>query len=321
MPVTLCVLLWAVPGNENTLIEYEDLVLARLDAYGARVLRRVRNVQSSTSPFEVQLIELPTEDALAQFMEDPDRLALSDLRAQGVARTEVITVSNVAASGEPWGHVDQIPVLTGGRVTLRPGTAAEVAGLCAVLAEPSVARWWGDGEAPEEIAAKLRGESYAVLLVIQVDGELAGGIEYHEENEPGYRHAGIDIYVAHRWQGQGVGAEAIGLLARYLIDERGHHRLTIDPAVSNVAAIACYEKVGFRRVGVMREYERGADDTFHDGLLMDLVARDLAPAESWMRAGQSQPDVENGAAAPTPLGASSGDARHRPFGSSPDPGY
>ena len=50
----------------------------------------------------------------------------------------------------------------------------------------------------------------------------------------------------------------------------------IDPAADNAAAIRCYEKVGFRPVGIMRAYERGADGTLHDGLLMDLLADDIA---------------------------------------------
>lgn len=33
--------------------------------------------------------------------------------------------------------------------------------------------------------------------------------------------------------------------------------------------------VGFRPVGVMRRYERGADGDWHDGLLMDLLADEL----------------------------------------------
>jgi aminoglycoside 6'-N-acetyltransferase len=65
-------------------------------------------------------------------------------------------------------------------------------------------------------------------------------------------------------------------MARYLIEQRGHHRLTIDPAADNAAAIRCYEKVGFRPVGVMRRYEQGPDGTWHDGLLMELLAEDLA---------------------------------------------
>ena len=90
-----------------------------------------------------------------------------------------------------------------------------------------------------------------------------------------YRHAGIDIYLSHRGQGQGLGTEAVSLLARFLCEQRGHHRLTIDPAAANHRAIRCYEKVGFRRVGVLREYERGPDGRFHDGLLMDLLRPEL----------------------------------------------
>jgi aminoglycoside 6'-N-acetyltransferase len=64
-------------------------------------------------------------------------------------------------------------------------------------------------------------------------------------------------------------------MAAFLFDERGHHRITIDPAAANSRAIATYEKVGFRPVGVMRGYERGEDGTYHDGLLMDLLRDEL----------------------------------------------
>ena len=56
---------------------------------------------------------------------------------------------------------------------------------------------------------------------------------------------------------------------------RGHHRITIDPAAANSRAIRCYTGVGFRPVGVMRQYERGGDGRFHDGLLMDLLRGEL----------------------------------------------
>ena len=49
----------------------------------------------------------------------------------------------------------------------------------------------------------------------------------------------------------------------------------VDPAATNTQAIACYAAVGFRPVGVMRQYELGPDGTFHDGLLMDLLAAEL----------------------------------------------
>jgi aminoglycoside 6'-N-acetyltransferase len=64
-------------------------------------------------------------------------------------------------------------------------------------------------------------------------------------------------------------------MARYLVEERGHHRLTIDPAVDNEIAIACYRRVGFRPVGIMRRYERTPDGDWRDGLLMELLVEQL----------------------------------------------
>jgi aminoglycoside 6'-N-acetyltransferase len=96
-----------------------------------------------------------------------------------------------------------------------------------------------------------------------------------EEETPDYGHAGIDLFLDAAHQGRGRGPEAIRLVARYLFETRGHHRLTIDPAAANTRAIRAYERVGFRAVGVMRAYERGRDGTWHNGLLMDLLAAEL----------------------------------------------
>ncbi|HMH89982.1 MAG TPA: GNAT family protein [Streptosporangiaceae bacterium] len=168
-----------------------------------------------------------------------------------------------------------VPTLAGPRVTLRPGGSEDAVALHAILAEPSVARWWGDPDSVDAIAGELAGGDTSALLVIEIGGEVAGGIQYHEEDDPMYRHAGIDLYLSTRFQGQSVGPEAVTLLARYLFEMRGHHRLTIDPAAANSRAIRCYGKVGFRPVGLMRQYERGPDGRFHDGLLMDLLRSEL----------------------------------------------
>jgi aminoglycoside 6'-N-acetyltransferase len=167
------------------------------------------------------------------------------------------------------------PPLVGPRLTVRPGAAADVPALRTILSEPGVVRWWREPEPAEEIGAKLNGSSDSVLLVIEVGGEVAGGIEFHEELDPEYRHAGIDIFVGERWQGRGYGPEAIRLIARYLFEQRGHHRLTIDPAAENTRAISSYAKVGFRPVGIMRQYEKQADGRWHDGLLMDMLRDEL----------------------------------------------
>ncbi len=50
----------------------------------------------------------------------------------------------------------------------------------------------------------------------------------------------------------------------------------IDPALANERAIRAYAAVGFRRVGILRRYERGPDGVWEDGLLMDLLAEELS---------------------------------------------
>lgn len=167
------------------------------------------------------------------------------------------------------------PVLAGRRVRIRPGRPGDAGRLRAILAEPSVSQWWGEPDPLGVIEDELAGGDAGILLVMEIGGQVAGGIQYSEENEPMYKHAGIDIYLGTRFQGQGAGTEAVGLLARYLFSERGHHRITIDPAAHNDRAIRSYAKVGFRPVGVMRKYERGPDGRFHDGLLMDLLRDEL----------------------------------------------
>jgi aminoglycoside 6'-N-acetyltransferase len=165
--------------------------------------------------------------------------------------------------------------LHGELVTLRPATPADVAALAAIRSSPEVYRWWRGGEDLVATVAQELADEEEHTLVIEYEDQIVGAIQWSAEEEPDYRHASIDIYLDAAVHGRGLGTDAVRTLARHLITEHGHHRLTIDPAADNAAAIRCYAKVGFRPVGVMREYERGPDGTWHDGLLMDLLAGEL----------------------------------------------
>ena len=113
-------------------------------------------------------------------------------------------------------------------------------------------------------------------FTLLVDGEVAGLLQFWEEPDPKYRHASVDLFLDPAHHGRGLGTAALRRLVRHLVEERGHHRITIDPAADNAAAIRSYEKVGFRPVGVMRSYERDAGGAgWHDSLLMELLAEDL----------------------------------------------
>jgi aminoglycoside 6'-N-acetyltransferase len=164
--------------------------------------------------------------------------------------------------------IGDVPDLHGHRVALRPVTDVDAPALLAILAEPGVAAWWRRAEWDQVT------EEGAVVFAIAVDGEIVGCIQFNEETDPDYRHAAIDIFVADAWQDRGVGSDAMRTLIGYLTARRGHHRLTVDPAVANERAVHVYERLGFRRVGTMRAYERLADATWRDALLMELVVGD-----------------------------------------------
>ena len=157
---------------------------------------------------------------------------------------------------------------------LRPLVVEDRAEVGRILGDPSVARWWGPGNLEARVEETFADDG-TERFVILVDGRVVGTVQFHEEDDPDYRHAGLDIVLDAEHQGRGLGVDALRTLARFLIDVRGHHRLTIDPSAANERAIRAYRRVGFRPVGVVRRYERGPDGTFHDGLLMDLLADEL----------------------------------------------
>jgi aminoglycoside 6'-N-acetyltransferase len=158
--------------------------------------------------------------------------------------------------------------LRGNLVVLRSLEPADRAALREIRAAPEVARWWGpveddfpEGDYPD-----------GTRLVVLLDGEVIGMVQYEEEPDPDYRHADIDVFLDPGHHDRGLGTDAMRTIARHLLEERGHHRLTLTTAPDNARAIRSYEKVGFRPVGVTRSSQRDAQTgKWVDELLMELV--------------------------------------------------
>jgi aminoglycoside 6'-N-acetyltransferase len=151
---------------------------------------------------------------------------------------------------------------------LRPLVPADAPELLRIHRTPQVLRWW---DVPPEDFPWDDPES--TRLTIEVDGRVAGLIQFWEEQEPKYRHATIDVFLDPDLHGRGLGAQALTAVVRQLVEERLHHRITVDPARTNAVAIKAYETVGFSPVGVMHRYERDVGgEGWHDGLLMELLA-------------------------------------------------
>lgn len=169
------------------------------------------------------------------------------------------------------------PSLEGRRVRLRPLARGDVTEFESFLHEAEVAPWWPAPDSRAELVRDLLEDDEQVWLAVDDahDGRFVGVVGYVEVADPDYRSCAIDITLTSRVHGRGLGTDTLRTLARYLVGERGHHRLTIDPAADNARAIRAYKAVGFEPVGVMRSYERMPDGQWRDALLMDLLADEL----------------------------------------------
>lgn len=161
-----------------------------------------------------------------------------------------------------------MPDLQGERAVLRPLREEDTVRLREIRAEPEVRKWWGalEDEFP------MTDEPTAVRLTILRDGEIAGMVQYTEENEPDYRHAEIDLFIATEHHGSGLGTDAVRTTVRHLNEDHGHHRVIIGASVRNERAARSYEKAGFRLVGVT--HLSGKDlvsGEWEDELFMELV--------------------------------------------------
>jgi aminoglycoside 6'-N-acetyltransferase len=155
------------------------------------------------------------------------------------------------------------------RLNLHEAKVGDLPRLREIIQAPGTAEWWGEYEGSADDDVLLEG------WTIRVDGQIIGWVGAEEEPSTRFASVGLDIMIAPEAHGKGYGPEAL----RAVIDhfaERGHHRFTIDPAVTNERAIKVYREVGFRPIGTARQYERLSDDgEWLDGLLMDLIVSDL----------------------------------------------
>lgn len=78
---------------------------------------------------------------------------------------------------------------------------------------------------------------------------------------------------------RGYGADAVRTLLDYAFGELELHRVALSVFEFNEAAIATYEKLGFRKEGRYREAVK-RDGTFRDAILMSMLAPEWNAANS-----------------------------------------
>lgn len=164
--------------------------------------------------------------------------------------------------------------LRGARIILRPLITDDLLVLEGIVTQPGVQPWWTDTSRSGLAAALLDAPDTSSWAVI-IQGALAGAVSAFDTGWPPGTSVGLAIVLGDAWQDHGLGTETLSVLVGHVIGERGVHRFTVDPAAANTRAIRAYEKLGFRRVGVMRQSEPAPGGVWRDCMLMDLLSAEF----------------------------------------------
>ena len=132
-------------------------------------------------------------------------------------------------------------------------------------------------------------DAYGRLVVEVSDGGLwhvAGALAYEAFNRRSRIASLHAVMIAPAFRGRGLAEQAARLATRYLIRERGYHRVQLEVYGFNERAQRVFERAGFVREGVRRRaYWR--HDEWQDGVLFGILEEELddgdtqpgAPAE------------------------------------------
>jgi RimJ/RimL family protein N-acetyltransferase len=173
-----------------------------------------------------------------------------------------------------------LPRIDGEKLALRPLVVADAARLTEILNDPAVRqnlrleRPVSLAAEQEFIAALARATDQVVVgITARAGGRLLGVTGLHHLADPA-RQAEFGIFLggSEEW-GKGYGQEATRLIVGYGFDALLLNRVWLHVHADNARGIHAYEKVGFRREGLLREA------TYRDGRFVDVVAMAVLRAE------------------------------------------
>ncbi len=175
------------------------------------------------------------------------------------------------------------PTLAGTRVVLRPIAADDAESMWLALADPEARRLTGTHaeftrpQIDAWAASRSTTDDRLDLAVTEArTGEWAGELAINDWDEDN-RSCGFRISLDTGFRDRGFGTETTRLIVDYVFGELPIHRISLEVYDFNPRAAATYEKVGFRREGVLRD-ALWWDGEFHDTIVMSLLRTDWTPA-------------------------------------------
>lgn len=155
-------------------------------------------------------------------------------------------------------------------ISVRAAEPADMARVAEVLGQPRAV--WGTLQTPF-IPVALREHRYDATdpnhrqLVSEIDGRIVGCIGLHRETMHRRSHvASIGMAVHDDFAGRGVGTALMAAVVDLADRWWNIRRLELNVYADNTRAIALYERFGFQREGLLRDY------AWRDGQYVDSLA-------------------------------------------------
>lgn len=146
------------------------------------------------------------------------------------------------------------------------------------LTNPSVREWYDSKEGltleaiREKYRSRILGESYVQPAIIEWENTPVGYLQFYETQkekeynikEPILEESNVwamDIFIGESDAlGKGIGSSALRLMLRYLFEQKAALKVIIDPDVRNERAIRAYEKAGFKKLKILKHWEKHGDE-------------------------------------------------------------
>ena len=131
--------------------------------------------------------------------------------------------------------------------TLRTATADDVDRLVAWHADPDVARYWDDETFTHDQIRERLARAEVEPWIVEAAGEPVGYLQVWSDVP---REAGLDMFLVRAARGRGLGPDGARAMTHHLLEERGWHRVTVDPYAWNVQPLRAWRSAGFVEVCV-----------------------------------------------------------------------
>ncbi|MEG1587097.1 MAG: GNAT family protein [Bacteroidales bacterium] len=105
------------------------------------------------------------------------------------------------------------------------------------------------------------------LMIVKKDENKTIGMVDLFDYDPFHRRAALGILIDPIYQGQGFAHQALSLLDSYAFRFLGIHMLFAHVPVDNIASFRLFEKSGFEKQGILKDWIRIADQ-YEDVLVM-----------------------------------------------------